>query len=267
MPATAKPAAAAANCNAAADDAPLLSCLTPAERRFVLQQRAMQMLNSFMHIISTTAHYQSYLDQVSGDTARLALHYGRTMSINNAINTFLAPAVGSLSDAFGRYRLHWMGRAGAAIFFCLMPINHMRFLSAPNDPVMQQSVLKMRMLIEIVGFGVLSSGNWGVFAAAHTDLFGDRPVLSSQLQAADQAWRDALSAPASLAAAFLTPILWRKPYWWVLYAASAALGWAQLLLATTMAETLPAGPKRKRFSLRRANPLANVSLLFNSVRQ
>lgn len=88
----------------------------------------------------------------------------------------------------------------------LMPLNHIRFLSAPGDAAMQASVLRTRMAIEILGFGVLSAGNWGVFAAAHTDLFGDRPSLSSQLQASDQMWREASSAPASLAAAFLTPV-------------------------------------------------------------
>lgn len=132
----------------------LLGSLSVDERRFVLQQRSIQMLNSFMHIISTTAHYQSYLEQVyiyslsvglpltkqrtptkatphdrsdighlltqvNGNVARLAVHYGRTMSINNACNTFLAPVVGSMSDACGRRTLHWMGRAGAAIFFML----------------------------------------------------------------------------------------------------------------------------------------------------
>ena len=99
--------------------ASLLGSLTLSERQFVLQQRTIQMLNSFMHIISTTAHYQSYLEQVNGDVAQLAVHYGRTMSINNACNTFLAPVVGSLSDAWGRRTLHCMGRAGAAIFFML----------------------------------------------------------------------------------------------------------------------------------------------------
>ena len=103
----------------ASSSSSLLGSLSANERRFVLQQRAIQMLNSFMHIISTTAHYQSYLEQVNGDVARLALHYGRTMSINNACNTFLAPVVGSLSDACGRRTLHWLGRAGAAIFFML----------------------------------------------------------------------------------------------------------------------------------------------------
>jgi len=186
----------------------LLGSLAPHERRFVLQQRTIQCLNSFMHIISTTAHYQSYLEQVNGDVARLALHYGRTMSINNACNTFIAPVVGSLSDTFGRRTLHWLGRAGAAIFFMLMPLNHMRFLANPGNAAVQQSVLQMRMAIEILGFGVLTAGNWGIFAAAHTDLFADRPSLSSRLQAADQMWKDAISGPASLAAAFLTPILW-----------------------------------------------------------
>jgi MFS family permease len=186
----------------------LLGSLAPHERRFVLQQRTIQCLNSFMHIISTTAHYQSYLEQVNGDVARLALHYGRTMSINNACNTFIAPVVGSLSDTFGRRTLHWLGRAGAAIFFMLMPLNHMRFLANPGNAAVQQSVLQTRMAIEILGFGVLTAGNWGIFAAAHTDLFADRPSLSSRLQAADQMWKDAISGPASLAAAFLTPILW-----------------------------------------------------------
>ena len=126
----------------------------------------------------------------------------------------------------------------------------MRFLANPGNATIQESVLRSRMAIEILGFGILSAGNWGVFAAAHTDLFADRPSLSSRLQAADQMWRDAVSGPASLAAAFLTPILWRKSYWWVLYAASAALGWAQLVVALMMRETLPEGRKRHRFSLR-----------------
>eukprot|EP01044_Picomonas_judraskeda_P015321 COSAG03_NODE_2548_length_2656_cov_2.577630_1_plen_81_part_10 len=63
-----------------------------------------------------------------------------------------------------------------------MPLNHMRFLANPTNPAVQQSVLRARMAIEILGFGVLSAGNWGVFAAAHTDLFAARPSLSSRLQ-------------------------------------------------------------------------------------
>ena len=43
-----------------------------------------------MHIISTTAHYQSYLEQVNGDVARLA-YYGRTSVHQQRRNTFLAP--------------------------------------------------------------------------------------------------------------------------------------------------------------------------------
>ena len=296
---------ASANEAEAAPPSSLLGSLTQSERRFVLQQRTIQMLNSFMHIISTTAHYQTYLEQVQGDVGRLGLHYGRTMSINAAINTFLAPIVGSLSDAWGRHTLHWAGKAGAAIFFMLMPLNHTRFLSNPTDPAMQRSVLQVRsttthgypdhrpprraapprhpaqsgtaaltaravlqvrMAIEILGFGVLSAGNWGVFAAAHTDLFADRPALSSRLQAADQMWRDALSIPASLLAAFITPIVWGKSYWWLLYAASAALGWVQLGVAVSMRETLPPGPRRKPFSLAKANPFANVLLLFRNGR-
>lgn len=166
----------------------------------------------------------------------------------------------------------------------------MRFLADPGNPAIRESVLRSRMAIEILGFGILSAGNWGVFAAAHTDLFADRPSLSSRLQAADQMWRDAISGPASLAAAFLTPILWKKSYWWVLYAASAALGWGQLVVALMMQETLPEGSMRQKFSMRcvrlcehgsfgstmilhmlsgcrdcrRANPLANVGLLFRS---
>ena len=32
------------------------------------------------------------------DTARLALHYGRTMSVNNLFNTFLAPVVVAVGE-------------------------------------------------------------------------------------------------------------------------------------------------------------------------
>eukprot|EP01043_Picozoa_sp_COSAG02_P083919 COSAG02_NODE_21848_length_773_cov_0.755193_1_plen_85_part_10 len=52
-----------------------------------------------------------------------------------------------------------------------MPLNHMRFLANLGDTTIQERVLQSRMAIEILGFGILSAGNWGVFAAAHTDLF------------------------------------------------------------------------------------------------
>jgi len=52
----------------------------------------------------------------------------------------------------------------------------------------------------------------------------------------------------------------------VALAASAALGWVQLGVAVSMRETLPPGPRRKPFSLAKANPFANVLLLFRNGR-
>ena len=64
-------------------------------------------------------------------------------------------------------------------------------------------------------------------------------------------------------AAYLTPRLWAKDYWWVIYAASTVLGWAQVAVAATMKETLPE-EKRRPFELRTANPFANTLLLFRN---
>lgn len=50
------------------------------------------------------------------------------------------------------------------------------------------SGLRMRLLAEIVCWGIVSAGCWSSFAAAHSDLFGERPQLSARIHARDGMW-------------------------------------------------------------------------------
>ena len=42
----------------------------------------------------------------------------------------------------------------AALFFTAMPLNHIWFRAHPGDAAVQRSVLLIRFLIEIFGFGI-----------------------------------------------------------------------------------------------------------------
>ena len=71
--------------------------------------------------------------------------------------------------------------------------------------------------------------------------------------------------PASLIGAFAVPRLWKTRYWfvpWVLCATCSC--WAQMAISATMDETLPPAKRKPFVGLRRANPLANVALLFRN---
>ena len=64
-----------ANTAAQDSDDSLLGGLTPAERRFVLQQRAIQVLDAARGF-AQSAHYLSYMDQCAGDATLVAVWYG-----------------------------------------------------------------------------------------------------------------------------------------------------------------------------------------------
>ena len=75
---------AAAAQDSGRDDDSLLGCLTPAERRFVLQQRAIQVLDAARGF-AQSAHYLSYMDQCAGDATLVAVWYGACPPAPNAL--------------------------------------------------------------------------------------------------------------------------------------------------------------------------------------
>lgn len=65
--------------------------LTSAERTFVLKQRLINAIFAVAINFQRVAWNQSYLDLCGGDTARMAMDYGRTRSISGVISCFANP--------------------------------------------------------------------------------------------------------------------------------------------------------------------------------
>ena len=89
------------------------------------------------------------------------------------IHLVMRPFFATLSDSFGRRHLMSWGRFGTVAFFAF---HRFRDRSPWH-----------RMVMENVCWPP-SNSCWPVFAAAHSDLFGSRPELSAQIQAADGFW-------------------------------------------------------------------------------
>ena len=106
--------------------------------------------------------------------------------------------------------------------------------------------------------GTITAGNWGVFSAAHTDLFASRPELSSRIQAAEHSWRSAFGIPCSLFGAFAVPALWTTRYRYVPWLLSAAVAASQIVVALRMPEVPPLMAAR---SLRVVLPMPEAPLM------
>ena len=157
--------------------------LSSEERAFILRTRLIQALQAFTHPISGTRSQLWYLELCSHDTAVMAVHYGQVQAINNVLQVFLAPITSSLSDRFGRRIPYCIGTLGPMTWFLGLPLCRNLF---------------HRKLLEAVAWGVIQAGNWPVFAAARSDVFGDRPELAARIEAVDQTYMHALR--------FVTPL-------------------------------------------------------------
>ena len=102
---------------------------------------------------------------------------------------FLSPIVGSLSDAIGRKYLLSLGRWAWAAWF--LSIGHFRTLA-------------QRGFSDLLCWGIFSAGNWTVYGAMGTDVFGDRPSLNARLQSTDQAIGFVAYAAGSVCAEILS---------------------------------------------------------------
>jgi Na+/melibiose symporter-like transporter len=177
----------------------------------------------------------------------MAVHYGRTRSIMGIVSVFTNPFVSALSDTFGRKHLQNWGRLGVVFFF-----GGYRF---------RDRSLVHRMAMEVGCWGIAQAGTWAVFAASHADLFGNRPELSSRIQAADGLWVNAVGVLGGVLTTLITRTLGLNAGQTI----CAVLVLVEMCILQSMPETLPKS-ERKPFKLgafiTRANPLSNVLLLF-----
>lgn len=154
----------------------VLDELTPEERRFVLKQRYVEILERLTLTIIMPHWNDSYLKLCNGDTGVMALHYGKCALYVSVLEMFFSPLVASLSDQFGRKHFMTWGRIGPIIFF--------------SGHMIRDRSLGHRALFEAVPWGIIQAGTWPVFSAAHSDVFGERPELSGRIKSADGLWVD-----------------------------------------------------------------------------
>ena len=229
----------------------IMAELNVEERSFVRKQRIFNALNQFAWAIQRPASDGQYIALCGGDTGLMARHYGTVQAMNNFFNMFGSPIVGALSDTLGRRQLLALGRCGWVCWFMAIP----HFTS-----------LRQRMLGELVCWSVLSTGNWVIYGAQNTDLFGDRPTLSARIAAVDQAVGFTSYAVGALVAEALHQLgvggrgSNAAPYTFYI---AALCNIYSVLLPLSNRETLRK-ENRRPFELKRANPLSNVLLLLRN---
>ena len=146
----------------------LMSQLTREERRFVLQQRVVEVVCKMATSVVMPHWNSSYLELCGGDTGLMAFHYGKCALYVSSLEMFCSPLVASLSDQVGRKHLMTWGRLGWIIFF--------------SGHRIRDRSLAHRALFEAVPWGIIQAGTWPVFSAAHSDVFGQRPELSARIK-------------------------------------------------------------------------------------
>jgi hypothetical protein len=217
--------------------------LTPRERAFAMRQRSIECISAFLFPFQMASWNQTYLTLCGHDTGIMAVHYGKVAIGNNLGGMFLNPFFGGLSDRFGRKMFLTFGRLGWIVFWVCL-----------GQPWM---TLRSRLFLEWTCWGVLQAGSWTVFAASHSDVFGDTPNLSSRIKTADQVYANLFRFGGAVAG----PLVMQR---WgpqrVFYICCGLTTFAMGLLATC-AETLQ-DHKMKPFSLSRSNPFANIHRLF-----
>ena len=148
---------------------------TPEEARFVLKGRLHHIFSSLQFNISRSAILDSYMRHAGGSSTVWARHYGLVQTATNLANLLLAPVVGCLSDTIGRKPLMIFGRIGWSAWWLI--VANVEAISARTG----MTALNIRLIGEVLCWGVFSAGNWSAFTAAQADLFGTRPELMAKV--------------------------------------------------------------------------------------
>ncbi len=233
--------------------------LTRDERSLVVKHRIVEVCSSLVFSTCMPHWNSSYLELVNGDTALMARHYGASASIISCFEMFTSPFVASLSDTIGRKYLAAFGRLGWIMFF--------------GGYKIRDRSLPFRLWSEVVCWGVVQAGVWSIFAAQHSDIFGERPTLSSEIRSKDQMW----SSVAKTIGPFLSFACAKTVgSYFSEYLVSAFTAISMIVLLSvpeTLMDDRPEGSAawvvkkdrkpahRKKFRLATANPFANIALL------
>jgi len=210
----------------------------------VLTRVVLAVVEQFLFPFQGAAWNQSYMALCGNDTALMAIHYGYS-KIGNAGGQFLvSPVVAGLADRFGRVFFATAGRAGWFVFWMIL-----------GQPWMS---LRGRMMAEWFCWSI-SGGVWPVHAAQHSDVFGSRPLLSSQVKTADQVYCQAAAFLANIAG----PLMLVRYGVQTVFYASSVLVVILSAVSATMPETL-AKKDRKPFRMARSNVLGNIYQLLTN---
>ena len=227
-----------------------LKPFTLEEKKFVITTRFIQLFSSLNFNVSSAAAMDMYMRHSGGSATAMALHYGTVQSSINLCNMFLAPVVGCLSDTFGRKPFMALGRLGWTLWWLILANSDRLSAAFSITP------LRLRLLGEVLCWGVIQAGTWSVYTAASADYFGTRPSLMGRVgTTGGQLW-DCGQFAGSLIGAFLA----RRAPLAALYA-SAFCALTTVGLVASLTEPLPKA-KRKPFKVAEANPIGSLLLLF-----
>ena len=229
---------------------------TAAERRELVLQCAMGVLEALAGGLGEAATLQVLIDVVESDMARLALVTAQVASVRSVIGLLLGPTGGAVTDSVGRKPSLLAGRlfggaGGGGLVWRLY------LLLWPRKTVSSYVIFQILLSVLSCGSGASLAAN-----ASIDDRFGSRPALRAAFSARSSAWAGGVG--------LLSPVLGA-----MLYRRQRRLGLVISVLCVLcclpvvqlMSESLPRERRRKRTGRVLRNPIGNVAMLFTHSRK